>query len=74
MVDIETKYVKESYNQIAKDFDRTRYNHWGSVKRFINSLPSNSLILDAGCGNGKNMLFENMQFIGCDISEELVKI
>ena len=74
MDNIETKYVKESYNLIAKDFDRTRYNHWSSVKKFIESLPKNSLILDAGCGNGKNMSFENMQFIGCDISENLIEI
>lgn len=74
MDNIETKYVKESYNQIAKDFDRTRYNHWSSVKKFIETLPKNSLILDAGCGNGKNMLFKDMQFIGCDISENLVEI
>jgi len=74
MDNIETKYVKESYNRIAKDFDRTRYNHWSSVKKFIESLPKNSLILDAGCGNGINMSFENMQFIGCDISENLIEI
>lgn len=74
MDNIETKYVKDVYNQIAKDFDRTRYNKWTSVKKFIESLPKHSLILDAGCGNGKNMSFEDMQFIGCDISENLVEI
>lgn len=74
MDNIETKYVKEVYNQIAKDFDRTRYRQWKSVKEFINTLPKKSLILDAGCGNGKNMLCDEIQFIGCDISEGLVEI
>lgn len=74
MDNIETKYVKDTYNQIATDFDRTRYNQWSTVKKFIEMLPVNSLVLDAGCGNGKNMIFENIQFVGCDICENFVEI
>ncbi|KAI3464848.1 hypothetical protein Pfo_021511 [Paulownia fortunei] len=42
---------------------------------FLNSLPSGSLILDAGCGNGKYLgLNLNCCFIGCDISAPLINI
>ena len=67
--------VKEVYNMIAKDFDRTRYKIWKGVQEFIDSIPSASLVGDIGCGNGKNMLSrKDLNFKGCDISEEFVKI
>lgn len=72
---MELKYVKESYNTIADHFDRTRTNHWPRVKQFINSLGANSTLLDAGCGNGKNMeIRDDLIQIGCDNSEKLVDI
>ena len=49
------KNVVSVYNEIADHFDVTRAYLWKSVKEFINSLDKNSVILDAGCGNGKNM-------------------
>ena len=62
------------YNLNAKDFSRTRYKIWNSVKSFLNSIDENSLILDAGCGNGKNMLETKHNFIGLDNSIQLLNI
>lgn len=72
---MEEEYVHNTYNTVAKEFDKTRHSCWKSVREFIESLPPNNLVLDAGCGNGKNMLIRNdLKFVGCDTSEELLKI
>ena len=34
----------------------------------------NSLVYDIGCGNGRNMNFKNLNFIGIDNCENFVKI
>jgi SAM-dependent methyltransferase len=60
--------------KIAEDFSRTRYKVWDGVKNFIDSIPTDYLILDAGCGNGKNMLCSEHKFIGIDTSRELLDI
>ena len=62
------------YDKIAVDFSRTRYKIWRGVLEFLNSLDTKSIILDAGCGNGKNMLETNHTFYGLDMSEEVLKI
>ena len=72
---IEEKYVITTYNKIAKNFSDTRYSVWNSVTKFLNSIPKNSLVIEVGCGNGKNMLLRNdLKFFGCDVSSEFVKI
>ncbi|GAA6035592.1 hypothetical protein JCM8097_004918 [Rhodosporidiobolus ruineniae] len=53
----EAAHVHAVYNEIAADFSRTRHSRWPFVERFLNSLPSGSLVLDAGTGNGK--------YLGC---------
>ncbi|ARF09905.1 methyltransferase [Indivirus ILV1] len=71
----EKKYVLESYNQISSEFDNTRHTPWPSVKKFIIELQPNSSILDAGCGNGKNMLIrKDLNWIGCDFCPQLLEI
>ena len=62
------------YNNIAHHFDNTRSYIWKGVKDFIIKIPKNSLVLDAGCGNGKNMFRPDLEFIGFDFSIELIKI
>lgn len=63
------------YNNFAKEFDRTRYSIWTQVKLFLDSLDKDSINLDLGCGNGKNMLYKpELIFVGIDISTELVDI
>ncbi len=59
---------------MAQDFSRTRYKIWPGVDSFLRSLSTDSLILDAGCGNGKNMMATTHQFIGLDTCEEFLQI
>lgn len=73
--EIEKKYVHRVYDAIAPHFSSTRFAKWPKVSAFLNSLASGSLVLDAGCGNGKYLgLNPNCYFIGCDISAPLIKI
>lgn len=70
--DLNVKYV---YNKIANEFNNTRYRPWTCVENFLDNIPQNSIIGDIGCGNGKNMLYrKDCTNIGCDFSENLVKI
>lgn len=70
----EQKFVVDVYNKIAQTFSNTRqHNIWNFVKDYLNDLPKNVSILDAGCGNGKNMI-DGYNFTGLDISAELAKI
>lgn len=68
--------IQNVYDNIAKDFDRTRYKIWPEIEKFINNLEPNSLIGDIGCGNGKNMMpsRKDLIFKGMDLSTEFVKI
>ncbi|XP_027095184.1 tRNA (carboxymethyluridine(34)-5-O)-methyltransferase [Coffea eugenioides] len=73
--EIEKKYVHRVYDAIAPHFSSTRFAKWPKVSAFLNSLVPGSLVLDAGCGNGKYLgLNPNCYFIGCDISAPLIKI
>ncbi|CAL5202898.1 unnamed protein product [Lathyrus oleraceus] len=73
--EIEKKFVHSVYDAIAPHFSSTRFAKWPKVAEFLSSLPSGSLILDAGCGNGKYLGFnQDCFFIGCDISPSLIKI
>ncbi|KAH8930072.1 hypothetical protein BT69DRAFT_1050845 [Atractiella rhizophila] len=49
----EETHVHSVYSHIASHFSQTRYKPWPNVDKFLTSLPSNSIVLDAGCGNGK---------------------
>ena len=72
---MEEKYVHNVYDYISENFNNTRAYVWKSIKNFILGLKENSLILDCGCGNGKNMeINKKCYFIGFDYSEKLVKI
>lgn len=67
--------IKEVYNKIANHFDRSRNRIWGSVKDFLDGLEERSIVLEIGCGNGKNMLYrKDLVFRGIDVSEEQVRI
>ncbi len=70
----EEKHVKDVYNIISNKFSATRGYLWGGVETFINSMEQDSLILDAGCGNGKNMFRDDCRFIGIDNSVKMIEI
>ena len=69
----ETTHVKDIYEIIAKDFDASRAYKWPYITQFISSLPKHQHILDIGCGNGRNMDYENHTFMGLDNCENFVK-
>jgi ubiquinone/menaquinone biosynthesis C-methylase UbiE len=69
----ETEYVTKVYDIIAPHFDLTRGYLWKGVKDYLRKIEPGSSILDAGCGNGKNML-SKFAFTGLDSSIELAKI
>lgn len=67
------------YSKIAVDFDKTRGYVWPCVKRFLDSYPDkNAKLLEAGCGNGRNLLFARdlgyTNIRGFDICAEFVDI
>lgn len=65
----------EFYNAHAQDFSRTRFRIWPSVKLLLDALPPYSIVLDIGCGNGKNMLYrQDLRTTGIEKSEELCRI
>ena len=67
--------IQEIYNNISSDFSHTRHSVWNAVKEFLKGLPSQSLLGDIGCGNGKNMLYRSDLICqGIDYSQQLVGI
>lgn len=69
--------TKDDYNLIAEDFSRTRWNIWKEFNVFANYINDGDKILDAGCGNGRLLELlkdKKIDYIGVDISENLVKI
>lgn len=74
MCSIEHKNVKEVYEKIGRHFDKTRFKVWPSVQEFIDTVPENSIVLDIGCGNGKNMCRDDVYFIGSDFCQTFANI
>ena len=70
---LEKEYVLNVYNSIGDHFSATRGYKWQCVKDFLENKDGLH-ILDAGCGNGKNMLNKNIKFTGCDASKKMVEI
>jgi tRNA (uracil-5-)-methyltransferase TRM9 len=65
--------VRTTYNNIANHFSDTRFKVWFCTREFLNSIPSNSLGLEIGCGNGKNMVYRNdISMKGIDICDKFV--
>lgn len=71
---VETKYVKDVYENIADHFSVTRVFTWKWITDFINSLNKGSIIYDIGCGNGRNMNFQGHTFIGIDNCSKFIEI
>lgn len=77
LTNLEEQNVVNVYDKIAHSFDKTRYKVWLSVSKFLYSINPkiNHTILEIGCGNGKNMIYnEKLNIIGCDISEPFINI
>ncbi|KAI9883768.1 MAG: hypothetical protein M1823_004447 [Watsoniomyces obsoletus] len=71
----EDEHVHRVYEQIADHFSATRYKPWPLVENFLKGLPSGSVGLDVGCGNGKYLdVNPDICIIGSDRSPSLVRI
>lgn len=76
-MDYQEKNVKQVYNEIAHHFNVTRVNNWKWITEFVQSIKSiqiNPVIYDFGCGSGRNMMYEGVNFIGIDNCHEFIKI
>lgn len=74
-----SKDIAEQYNIISNLFDASRVRIWNNVRNFLTNtdISQNKLLLDAGCGNGKNSIFAldfNYDVVCIDISEKLLQI
>ncbi|XP_026747468.1 alkylated DNA repair protein alkB homolog 8 [Trichoplusia ni] len=56
---LEELHVHQVYEQIAGHFSTTRHKPWPKVVQFMEGVVSGSVVLDLGCGNGKNILRRN---------------
>ena len=74
MNNIEKTQVKDVYEKIANHFNNTRTYKWSWVNDFLDNIKKNILIYDIGCGNGRNMNYKNLNFIGIDNCENFTKI
>ncbi|XP_078440790.1 S-adenosyl-L-methionine-dependent methyltransferases superfamily protein isoform X2 [Wolffia australiana] len=73
--EIEKRFVHQVYDAIAPHFSATRFAIWPAVASFLGALPAGSLVLDAGCGNGKYLFSHpSSLFLGCDICPPLARI
>lgn len=73
--ELETEHVNKVYDVIAPHFDHTRYKPWPGVANFVKSLPPNSILVDVGCGNGRNLCIDPKIYdMGTDFSMPLCKI
>jgi SAM-dependent methyltransferase len=74
------KTVKEGYNAIAERYLAERTRDSEDVRlldEFIERLPENAKVLDAGCGAGvpiSQMLSEHFDVTGIDFSEAQIKL
>lgn len=66
--------VKNTYDEIGKEFSASRQYIWPDLKPFLNEVKPNSTILDVGCGNGRLLLGlpKNIKYTGIDISNQLL--
>jgi len=71
---LNTLSVKESYDKIATEFAVTRVFTWKWTDDFIDKLRENSVVLDIGSGNGRNLIYTRVNILGLDISFEQLKM
>ena len=74
LTQVEKDYVKNVYENIAERFNHTRSYKWDWINDFLNQYKDNSLIYDLGFGNGRNMNYDNLRFIGVDNCNNFINI
>jgi tRNA (uracil-5-)-methyltransferase TRM9 len=74
-IECEINNVKDVYEQIANDFDRTRKAYWIFVHNFILTLEPKSKMLDLGCGNGKYLsVRDDIELYALDNCEKFINM
>ncbi|XP_046394315.1 alkylated DNA repair protein alkB homolog 8 [Ischnura elegans] len=69
---LESKHVRDVYEEIASHFSETRHKPWPNISKFVEELSAGSILLDVGCGNGKYFGINKEIFeVGCDQSAGL---
>lgn len=69
--DFEQEYVHKFYNVKSDKFSNSRIKPWPFTVEFMkNNSREDFIVLDAGCGNGRQFLHRNT--IGVDFSENLL--
>jgi len=68
--------IQQFYETHAQAFSATRFCLWDAVRDFGNKFSKKDIVLDAGCGNGKNMKYfqKKCTIQGFDKSANLVSI
>lgn len=64
------------FDRIAESFDATRYKPWPETVEFLDALPKGSLLLDIGCGNGRNAVYAEkvgLKVVAIDISSGMIQ-
>lgn len=68
--------VKETYSEIADEFDQTRQNPWLEFLHFLEYIENGDKVLDLACGNGRlyDLLKEkNVDYLGVDNNKALLE-
>tara|TARA_B100000945_G_C20185168_1_gene504236 strand:+ start:71 stop:688 length:618 start_codon:yes stop_codon:yes gene_type:complete len=73
LTNLENNNVYKVYEEIACHFNVTRINKWDWIDKFLNNY-ENKFVLDLGCGNGRNMYYNNIKFLGIDNCDKFVAI
>lgn len=68
---IENIFVKDIYNNIAQHFDVTRQYKWSWIEDFKSNYNESNVLLDIGCGNGRNL---DSNVLGVDNCEKFVEM
>lgn len=69
--------VKQSYEEIAGDFNETRKKYlWPELFKLTNAVKDGDRILDVGCGNGRllqGLKGKDVSYLGLDQNEKLTE-
>lgn len=74
MNEVEQEFVVDVYDKIAHEFDVTRTYRWSWVTEFMECMSPGSLVYDIGCGNGRNMTYPDIEFVGIDTCQHFIDI
>jgi len=75
------KTTQKTFNKIAKEFSTSRQKKDKFLENFFNFITPKGKILDAGCGNGRSLIYlkqkgffnnPNNSYLGIDYSERLL--